>query len=166
VRAGRAVTVPPLGTGRVIQVALVVKNLEEVAAKFARLLGQAPPQVVASGDPEITAVVYKGVAAPGAGCRMAFLNIGPGLQLELIEPNGEASAWQDYLDRHGEGVHHLAFAVEDTSLRLKAAADEFGWQTIQRGKYGDESGEYAYLDSFNDLKVYIETLETFNGIEG
>ncbi|MDR1188531.1 MAG: aldo/keto reductase [Bifidobacteriaceae bacterium] len=155
----------PLGAGRVAQVALVVKDLEEVAAKYARLLGVAAPEVVDSGDSEVTGTVYQGAPAPRAGCRMAFFEIGPGMQLELIEPNGEPSAWQDYLDRHGEGVHHLAFAVKDTSSRLSAAGADFGWATIQRGKYGDGSGEYAYLDSFGDLKVYVETLESFAALE-
>jgi catechol 2,3-dioxygenase-like lactoylglutathione lyase family enzyme len=150
-----------LGSARVTQVALVVKDLDQVAAKFARLLGVAIPAFVDSGDATIVGTVYRGEPAPAATCRMAFFDIGPGLQLELIEPNDEPSTWRDYLNEHGEGVHHLAFGVKNTSARLEAAANEFGWETLQRGKYGDASGEYAYLDSLGDLKVYLETLESF-----
>jgi len=32
----------------------------------------------------------------------------------------------------------------------------------QRGKYGDASGEYAYMDATADLKCFIELLENYN----
>ena len=60
-----------------------------------------------------------------------------------------------------EGVHHLAFHVTDTTGRLDALQEQFGWPTVQRGKYGDASGEYAYVDCVDDLKVMLETLESY-----
>lgn len=151
----------PLGTDVVTQVALVVRDLDAVAARFAALLGQVPPPVIDGGPYEVAGTTFRGAPAPRAGCRMAFFDIGPTIQLEIIEPNGEPSAWQEFLDQHGEGVHHLAFGVTDTAAKLAAATKEFGWSCIQRGRYGDGSGEYAYLDSYDDLRVYIETLESY-----
>jgi catechol 2,3-dioxygenase-like lactoylglutathione lyase family enzyme len=150
-----------LGTNLVTQVALVVRDLEAVKTRWAELLGVPVPPTVGAGDYQVTGTTYHGNPAPDASCSMAFLDISPTTQLEIIQPNGVASAWQDFLDEHGEGVHHLAFHVTDTTGRLDALQEQFGWPTVQRGKYGDASGEYAYVDCVDDLKVMLETLESY-----
>lgn len=48
---------------------------------------------------------------PELKCRMAFLPVGEAL-LELIEPMGEGAATQ-YLETHGEGIHHICYEVDD-----------------------------------------------------
>jgi hypothetical protein len=37
-----------------------------------------------------------------------------GLSIELIEPDGKPSTWQEFLDIRGEGIHHIAFLQEGT----------------------------------------------------
>ena len=78
--------------------------------------------------------------------------MGPGLQLELIQPNEEPSTWREFLDEHGEGVHHLQQAVDNCK--------EFGMTLEQKGEYGSGDGRYAYLSATKDLKVLIELLES------
>ena len=34
-------------------------------------------------------------------------------ELELLQPSGGESALQEFLDEHGEGVHHIAYLVDD-----------------------------------------------------
>ena len=148
------------GTNNIMQVAVVVKDIEVTKRKYAEFLGVEPPPTRGTGDYAVTQTTYKGQPAPKVACKMAFFDIGPGLQLELIEPNGEKSAWQDYLDEHGEGVHHLAFGVKNTDEKI-AVAEKFGFPLIQRGTYGDGSGEYAYFESYKDLKLLVETLESY-----
>jgi catechol 2,3-dioxygenase-like lactoylglutathione lyase family enzyme len=151
-----------LNTSIVTQVALVVRDVDTVKRKWAAVLGVPVPPTVDAGEYAVTGTTYRGAPAPEAGCLMAFFDISPTTQLEIIQPNGETSAWQDFLDEHGEGVHHLAFHVTDTDARLDAVNAEFGWETVQRGKYGDGSGEYGYVDSAGDLKVMLETLESYH----
>lgn len=150
-----------LGTNIVTQVALVVRDIDAVKARWAEVLGVPVPPTVGSGEYEVTGTTYRDEPAPRTGCLMAFLDISPTTQLEIIQPNGEPSAWQDFLDTKGEGVHHLAFHVTGTSGRLEALGSTFGWPVVQRGRYGDASGEYAYLDCVDDLKVMLETLESY-----
>ncbi|MDR1824361.1 MAG: VOC family protein [Bifidobacteriaceae bacterium] len=150
-----------LGTGTITQVALVVRDVRATRAKWAAFLGVDEPPLVDAGDYEVTQTTVHGQPDPEASCTMAFFDIAPGMQLELIEPNGKPSAWQDFLDSHGEGVHHLAFGVKDTDAKLAAVTAEYGWPVLQRGRYGDGSGQYAYIGSSPDLKVDIETLESF-----
>ena len=150
-----------LGTSNIIQVAVIVKDIEATKKKYAEFFGVEAPPTIGAGDFEITQTEYMGNPAPRAQCKMAFFNVGDNLSFELIEPNGEKSTWQDFLDEKGEGLHHIAFGVKGTD-NVVAACEKFGMITTQRGKYGDGSGEYAYLDATKDLKLFIETLESYN----
>lgn len=149
-----------IGTDVVTQVALVVRDIGKTKEKFAEFLGQEPPATVDGGKYEITGTMVYGKPSPDANCLLSFFNIGPGLQLELIQPNGVKSCWQDFLDQHGEGLHHIAFGVKGMNDKIKAC-EFFGLTCVQRGKYGNGSGEYAYLDGQKDLKCFIELLESY-----
>ena len=149
-----------LGTSTLSQVGFIVRDIEKSKQVFAEFLGVEAPPTVDGGTYEIARTTFMGQPAPMANCWMAFFNIAPGLQLELIQPNGQPSAWQMYLDEYGEGMHHLAFPVSDTEQKV-ISAEAFGMPCIQRGKYGDGSGEYAYFDARKQLKCFIETLESY-----
>jgi hypothetical protein len=101
-----------------------------------------------------------GRPAPDANCLMAFFNAGPGVQVELIQPNGVKSVWQDFLDEHGEGVHHIAFGVKGMDAKIKAC-ENFGMKCVQRGKYGNAGGEYAYMDAYDKMLCLVELLESY-----
>ena len=150
-----------LGTTYLAQVGFIVRDIETTKRKFAEFLGVPVPPTVGGGEYAITQTTVEGQPAPDANCQMAFFDVGPGMQLELIQPNGVKSTWQDFLDAHGEGVHHLAFQVKDTDGKL-LACKSIGMPCVQRGKYGDGGGEYAYLDANKDLKCFIETLESYH----
>ena len=148
-------------TNVVIQVGLIVKNVEKTKKKWAAFFGVPVPATVDAGSYKVTQTKYKGKGAPKAKCRMAFFDAGPNMQLELIQPNDEKSTWRNFLDKHGEGIHHIAFNVNGMEKVLKVCS-EAGIKCVQQGKYGDASGEYAYLDTVKDLKCFIELLESYN----
>ncbi|MCL2016218.1 MAG: VOC family protein [Defluviitaleaceae bacterium] len=150
-----------LGTNVLTQVAVIVRDIEATKAKYAEFFGIEPPPTVNAGEFAVTQTEYNGNPAPNAKCKMAFFSVGGNVSLELIEPNGEKSTWQDFLDEKGEGLHHIAFNVKNTNEKI-AAAEQFGMKLTQRGKYGDASGEYAYLDATADLKCFIELLEGYS----
>ena len=145
----------------IIQIGLIVKDVETTKQKWAEFLGVPVPPTFDSGDYKITQTVYKGEGAPKAACKMAFFKPGANIELELIEPNGEKSVWQDFLDEKGEGIHHIAFKAQGTDKALEKC-EKSGYKCMQRGKYGDGGGEYAYLDSEKDLKCIVEFLESYN----
>jgi len=149
-----------LKTNVITQVGLVVKDIEKTKKKWAEFFGVPVPPTIEAGDEKITQTKYKGKAAPKAKCKMAFFDAGENMQLELIQPNGEKSTWQDFLDKKGEGIHHIAFRVKGTKKILEACEKE-GLKCVQQGKYGDAGGEYAYLDGSKDFKCIIETLESY-----
>jgi len=154
---------PVVGNFMVTQIAIIVRDIETTKKKFAAFFGvETPPHsVLGESDYSVTQTKYMGQPAPKAGCKLAFFKAGPNVQLELIEPNGEQSTWQDFLDKNGEGIHHIAFGVQRMDERI-AACENLGMICTQRGVYGDGSGEYAYLDATADLKCFIELLESYN----
>ena len=148
-----------IGSNKVTQVGFIVKDIVASKKKFAAFLGLPEPEHFLAGDYEITQTEVEGKPAPDANSYLAFFDVGENLQLELIQPNGVKSTWQDHLDKHGEGMHHIAFFVKDMKKQLKACED-FGMPCVQKGEYGDGSGRYAYVDGLKDLKCIIELLES------
>ncbi len=149
-----------LGNNQIAQVGFIVRDIEKSKKVFAEFFGVAVPPTCDGGSYAITGTTYQGEPAPEANCYMAFFDVGPNTQIELIQPNGVKSTWQDFLDERGEGIHHIAFQVKDTDSKIKSC-EAFGMKLVQRGKYGDGSGEYSYLDSSKDMKCIIELLESF-----
>ena len=149
-----------IDTNKVAQVALVVRDIVATKNKLAELLGLPVPPHFSGGDYEITKTEVKGKPAPEANCLLAFFDVGEGLQLELIQPNGVSSVWQDFLDEKGEGLHHIAFNVKGMdSVIIKL--EDFGMNLVQKGNYGDGGGCYSYLEGGNNLPFIIELLESF-----
>lgn len=142
------------------QVGYIVKDIEAARVKFAALLGVPVPPANPCGVTEHAKTVYKGEPAPNAMSKLAFFDLTPGVQLELIEPNEYPSTWREYLNEKGEGIHHVAFIVEDMDKVIKEC-EEAGMKLVQYGNYDDNSGRYAYMDGNNDYKCVIELLENF-----
>ena len=148
-----------VGTNLLAQVGFIVKDIEVTKKKWAAFLGMEVPPTQPCGDYKITQTVYEGHPAPEADSLLAFFDVGPGLQIELIQPNEAPSTWRKYLDEHGEGMHHLAFQVRDSKQQVENA-EAAGLRLVQHGVYGDGSGEYNYLEA-PDLKCIVELLENY-----
>lgn len=145
---------PTLGTTKLAQVAVVVRDIEGAAARYAALLGIEVPPIIVTEAGENVRVTYRGMPS-NARAKLAFIDLG-GVQLELIEPVGLESAWAEGLDEKGERVHHLAFWTPDLS-QSKAALEQHGAPMIQRGDMGE--GQYAYFDGQELFGTYFELLE-------
>lgn len=144
-----------LDTQTVTQVGILVHDIQKTARKYADFLGVDLPNIIETDVYEKARTEYQGKPSK-ARAKLAFFDIGPNLQLELIEPNPEPSTWRDYLDRHGEGMHHLALIIKGMPEKTAILAEN-GMSLIQKGEY--QGGRYAYIDATHDLKVILELLE-------
>ncbi len=61
--------------------------------------------------------------------RVAFIDAG-NIKLELLEPIGEDGPIAKFIEKRGEGVHHIAFGVTDIRTRM-AELREKGVQLLQ-----------------------------------
>ena len=148
---------PALRPESICQVGLVVNDIEASARRYAQLFGLEARRVETPGYARAKTIVSGEPSE--ATAKLAFFQMGQ-LTIELIQPDDKPSIWRDHLDKYGEGVHHIAFSVDDTK-RVENAFAEFGVKAGQQGLYADASGMYTYLDSGPHLGVMIELLETF-----
>lgn len=150
-----------VGTELVCQVGFIVKDIYKTKKKWAEFLGVEEPEAVVCGEYAVTQTEFLGRPAPKANSLLAFFDVGPGLQLELIQPNEAPSTWRNALNEKGEGIHHVAFNIKGMNMpEAVKRCEEFGMTFEQKGEYGDASGRYTYMNGCEDLKCIIELLES------
>jgi len=57
---------------------------------------------------------------PSQKVRTAFFEVG-GTHIELLEPTASDSPVAGFLEKRGEGIHHIAFATDDIAAQLAGA---------------------------------------------
>ena len=145
-----------LGSHVVCQIGLIVRDIEKSAKAYADLFGVDVPQWIITDPEEKAHTRYRGEPTQ-AQAKLAFFKLGA-VDLELIEPVGGPSTWQEFLDSHGEGVHHIAFQIKGMDEQV-ALLEKKGMPLVQRGDY--TGGCYAYVDGSKQLAVILELLENF-----
>jgi len=143
-----------LGSRMVCQIGLVVRDVEKSARAYAELLGVDVPAWVLTDPEEKSHIRYRGQPTQGRA-KLAFFQL-DNLSLELIEPVGGPSAWQEFLETRGEGVHHIALRIQGIDEQI-AFLEAKGLPLLQRGDF--TGGRYAYMDSASPLGVMLELLE-------
>ena len=140
----------------VAHICLVVNDIEKTSQDYADFFGiEKPAWFWAGGEKE--SMAYRGEAS-GAKAKLAFLKIDT-LTIELIEPDSGPSVWREFLDKYGEGFHHIGFGINGMEKTL-ALMGENNMPTLQRGGK-EESGWYSYVDTRDTLKIMIELLEGY-----
>ena len=77
------------------------------------------------------------------------------LQLELIQPVSGPTIHAEFLERHGPGLHHICFEVDDVEAAC-AAAEEAGVPVLMRGAMMSGEIEFAYVDGSAAGAPYVE----------
>jgi len=93
---------------KIEHIGIAVKDLKASEDLFERLLGTAP---------------YKREEVESEQVVTSFFLTGPN-KIELLFSTHEHSAIQKFIDRKGEGIHHIAFAVEDIYAEMERLTQE------------------------------------------
>ncbi|MBN2244983.1 MAG: VOC family protein [Candidatus Aminicenantes bacterium] len=144
------------GGGNVVQIGLVVKDIEKTSKAYADFLSVEVPQWFLTDTVDKAHTEFKGKTT-ASRAKLAFFQLN-NITIELIEPVGGPSTWQEFLDTHGEGVHHIAFKIKGMEEKIKKLAAK-DMVLIQKGDY--EGGRYSYIDASLRLCVLLELLENF-----
>jgi len=143
-----------IGSQIVTQIAIIVHDIDASIDRFSQILGMDKPPVIITDDYEKAKTNYRGQATP-AKAKLAFFHMGQ-VDIELIEPIGGPSIWQEHLDAKGEGVHHIAFWIKGTD-GVTQFLGQHGIEAVQQGHF--TGGMYTYYDSTPALGVMLELLE-------
>ncbi len=92
---------------------------------------------------------------PGEGVRVAMLPAGRA-RIELVEPTGEGGAVRRFLDKRGEGIHHVCFEVEDLEATLQRFKQAGFTSAGAEGRPGAEGTRVAFLHPGGTGGVLIE----------
>jgi 4-hydroxyphenylpyruvate dioxygenase-like putative hemolysin len=145
-----------MNTNIVTQIGIIVKDIEKTARKYAEVFNMKMPDIIITDPVAAAHTQYRGKPTE-ARAKLAFFKMGQ-VDIELIEPDLHPSTWREFLDTHGEGVHHIAFDIKGMETTVSGLADK-NMRLVQKGDY--TGGRYAYIDSTADLKVILELLENF-----
>jgi methylmalonyl-CoA/ethylmalonyl-CoA epimerase len=137
----------------ITQVGIVVKDAVKTARQFAELLGIGPwvffDEVIQNGN------LHGETLKKNESClRLAFAYLGD-FEIELLQPLWGPSSHQEFLETHGEGVHHLSFGGIENSALFVSALKSSGIQSEMLGKVsGDIS--FAYMSTQKALGTIFE----------
>src|SRR3979411_2446527 len=90
---------------RIDHVAIIVRNIEQALVFYRDTLGITPSEIK---------------EVPSEQVRIAFLPMGGpgGSEIELIEPTNADSSLAKFLEKRGEGLHHICLEVENIDTAL------------------------------------------------
>lgn len=140
--------------GPIVQVGIVVRDVEATLRAWTARFDLGPVRVVdwPPADPRIVqGSTYRG--QPGDfRMRLAFVETGS-VQIEFIQPLEGDNIYSEFLENHGEGIHHLLFEADDpaaVAARLEVPILQSGGSTLRPGAI------WAYLDTEALLGAMIE----------
>jgi methylmalonyl-CoA/ethylmalonyl-CoA epimerase len=134
---------------RLDHVGIAVRGLAEALPAFEAALG------VKAGPPEIV---------EDQGVRVVFLRTGEA-GIELLEPTRPEGPIGKFVEKRGEGIHHLSFLVDDLEAAL-ARCRANGLQLIDEAPRAGAAGKrIAFLHPKSTNGVLIELAEEAGGVD-
>ena len=128
---------------KIEHIGIAVKDLDKSISLYEEMLGYKCYKIEEVKDQKV---------------RTAFFKIGE-TKIELLEATDPASPIARFIEKRGEGIHHLAFAVSDIQERLQDM-EKTGINLIdKKARKGADGLDIAFLHPGSTLGVLIELCE-------
>ena len=121
-------------------IGIAVKNLEESNKLFARLLNVEH---------------YKIEEVVSEGVRTSFFKVGD-IKIELLEATRPESPIAKFIEKRGEGIHHLAFEVENIADTMNNLSQKDFQMVSNQAKEGADNKMIGFLHPKTTNGVLIE----------
>ncbi|WP_395054229.1 methylmalonyl-CoA epimerase [Flavobacterium sp.] len=125
---------------KIEHIGIAVKNLEESNILFEKLFGNPP---------------YKQEEVVSEGVKTSFFMNGPN-KIELLEATTPESPIAKFLDKKGEGIHHIAFDVKDILTEVERLKNEGFIVLNEIPKKGADNKLVVFLHPKSTNGVLIE----------
>ena len=125
---------------KIEHIGIAVKDLEKSNELFASLFG----------EPH-----YKMEEVASEGVKTSFFKSGPN-KIELLEGTTPESPISKFIEKKGEGIHHIAFAVSDITSEIKRLQNEGFIVLNENPKKGADNKLVAFLHPKSTNGVLIE----------
>ena len=127
-------------TNNIEHIGIAVKDLEAAKSIYEKLLGT---------------VCYKVEAVESEGVATAFLKSGVN-KIELLEASILESPIAKFIDKRGEGIHHIAYAVVDIETEMKRMESE-GFKLLnEKPKHGADNKLVCFIHPKTAGGVLVE----------
>lgn len=125
-------------------IGIAVKDIEASNTLFKQLFGKAH---------------YKTEEVESEGVKTSFFQTGES-KIELLEASNEDSAIAKFIEKRGEGIHHIAFEVEDIWAEMKRLEAE-GFRVLNKEpKRGADNKLVCFLHPKSANGVLVELCQT------
>jgi len=128
---------------QVDHIGIAVKSLAAALPVFEKLLN---------------AKCYKTEVVDAENVTTAFLKTGE-TKIELLENDGETGPIAKFIDKKGEGLHHIAFEVDDIHAEIQRLESE-GFIVINRPKRGADNKIICFLHPKSTHGVLVELCQS------
>ena len=125
---------------KIEHIGIAVKDIEASNKLFASLFGEAH---------------YKMEEVASEGVKTSFFKTGPN-KIELLEATNPDSPIAKFIEKKGEGIHHIAFAVTDIYAEIKRLKSEGFTVLNEEPKHGADNKLVAFLHPKTTNGVLIE----------
>lgn len=125
---------------KIEHIGIAVKDLEKANELYAKIFG---------------APAYKVEEVESEGVKTSFFKAGPN-KIELLEATKPDSPIAKYIEKRGEGIHHIAFAVKDIKAEMERLAGEGFVVLNEKPKKGADNKLVAFLHPKYTNGVLIE----------
>ena len=125
---------------KIEHIGIAVRSLKDSNEMYTKLLGTAP---------------YKTEAVASEGVNTSFFKMGAS-KIELLEATQDDSPIAKFLEKRGEGVHHIAYAVDDIRSEMKRLQGEGFHLLNEEPKKGADNKWVAFLHPKSTGGVLIE----------
>lgn len=125
---------------KIEHIGIAVSSLKDASIIYEKLFG---------------APAYKQEEVASEGVKTAFFRSGPN-KIELLEATNPESPIAKFIAKKGEGIHHIAFDVEDIILEIARLKDEGFIILNEIPKKGADNKLVAFLHPKNTHGVLIE----------
>jgi len=142
-----------------VQICVVVRNRDEAMRHYGSVFGIKDYTTYEVDSDDVPGITDRGKPARNYGVRVAMARLA-GAVLELIQPVHGHSMYQEFLDQHGEGIHHVGLMVDDYKKAL-ANFQRNGFEPTVDGPIvgAQRSGRFTYLDTQEKLGATFELLD-------
>jgi methylmalonyl-CoA/ethylmalonyl-CoA epimerase len=143
----------PIPLTGLIQIAIVVEDIESAIDSWCELFDAPRPDVrVTDAEPNPNET-YRGEVA-AYGLKLAVIDCSErGFVIELHEPDQNPSTFREFLDKHGNGVHHVGFQVGEARDAVVGELETMGYVLRTVGMY--PGGSWTIVDGEKDLGVNL-----------
>jgi len=124
---------------RIDHIAIAVKSLDETLGVFESVFGLKPSHTE---------------TIPDQGVKAALIPVGDG-EIELLEPIDPEGGVAKFVEKRGEGVHHICIEVDNVDEELKSLAAK-GVELIDKQARKGLAGKIAFLHPRATKGVLIE----------